>query len=84
MINVEVIYQQEHQRSMREEVPRRSLRDHIAESVPYWIILVALGNRTGQDVTIGSVHTTTSDLLDLNSSMLQGLQQTTRIGENPA
>src|SRR5476651_815201 len=42
MINVEAIYRQERQRWMREEAPRKSLRDHIAESVPYWIILVAL------------------------------------------
>src|SRR5450631_3512272 len=42
LINVEAIYRQERQRWMREEAPRRSLRDHIAESVPYWIILVAL------------------------------------------
>jgi hypothetical protein len=42
MINVEAIYRQERQRWMREEAPRRSLRDMIAESVPYWIILVAL------------------------------------------
>src|SRR5476651_582815 len=42
MINVEAIYRQERQRWMREEAPRKSLRDMIAESVPYWIILVAL------------------------------------------
>src|SRR5258706_5449050 len=42
MINVEAIYRQERQRWMREEAPRKSLRDIIAESVPYWIILVAL------------------------------------------
>jgi hypothetical protein len=41
-INVEAIYRQERQRWMREEAPRRSLRDMIAGSVPYWIILVAL------------------------------------------
>src|SRR5258708_4296509 len=40
LINVEAIYRQERQRWMREEAPRRSLRDHIAESVPYWIIMV--------------------------------------------
>src|SRR3569832_2844397 len=41
-INVEAIYRQERQRWMREEAPRRSLRDMIAGSVPYWIIVVAL------------------------------------------
>src|SRR5436190_15488942 len=41
-INVEAIYRQERQRWMREEAPRRSLRDMIAGSVPYWIVLVAL------------------------------------------
>src|SRR5258705_6049141 len=41
-INVEAIYRQERQRWMREEAPRRSLRDMIAGSVSYWIILVAL------------------------------------------
>src|SRR5258708_11522145 len=42
LINVEAIYRQERQRWMREEAPRRSLRDHIADSVSYWIVLVAL------------------------------------------
>src|SRR5260221_10174024 len=41
-ISVEAIYRQERQRWMREEAPRRSLRDIIGGSVPYWIILVAL------------------------------------------
>ncbi len=42
MIEIEMIYRQEHQRWLREEAPRRSRRDVIAGSVPYWIILVAL------------------------------------------
>src|SRR5512144_582270 len=41
-INIHEIYRQERSRWLREEAPRRSLRDVIAESVPYWIILVAL------------------------------------------
>ncbi|MEP7285511.1 MAG: hypothetical protein ABI947_07065 [Chloroflexota bacterium] len=42
MIDVETIYRQERQRWLREEAPRKSVRDVIAQSVPYWIILVAL------------------------------------------
>jgi hypothetical protein len=42
MLDIEAIYRQERQRWLREESPRKSLRDLIAESVPYWIILVAL------------------------------------------
>ncbi len=42
MIDIEAIYRQERQRWLREEAPRRSLRDVIAGSVPCWIILVAL------------------------------------------
>src|SRR5512135_2200138 len=41
-INIHDIYRQERSRWLREEAPRRSLRDLIAESVPYWIVLVAL------------------------------------------
>ncbi len=41
-INIHDIYRQERSRWLREEAPRKSLRDLIAESVPYWIILVAL------------------------------------------
>jgi hypothetical protein len=40
--NIHEIYRQERSRWLREEAPRKSLRDVIAESVPYWIILVAL------------------------------------------
>ena len=39
MIDIETIYRQERQRWFREEAPRRSLRDVIAGSVPYWIIV---------------------------------------------
>jgi hypothetical protein len=41
-INIHDIYRQERSRWLREEAPRKSLRDVIAESVRYWIILVAL------------------------------------------
>src|SRR5512146_297325 len=41
-INIHDIYRQERSRWLREDAPRRSFRDVIAESVPYWIILVAL------------------------------------------
>src|SRR5438132_4953145 len=41
-INIEQIYRQERQRWLREEAPRKSLRDRISDSVPYWIIIVAL------------------------------------------
>src|SRR5258707_9003561 len=41
-IDIQTIYRQERQRWLREEAPRKSVRDGIAESVPYWIILVAL------------------------------------------
>src|SRR5438045_3228693 len=40
-INIEQIYRQERQRWLREEAPRQSLRDLIASSVPYWIVVVA-------------------------------------------
>lgn len=41
-LDMQAIYRQERQRWMKEEAPRKSVRDGIAESVPYWIILVAL------------------------------------------
>src|SRR5512140_1518719 len=41
-VNIHDIYRQERLRWLREEAPRKSLRDVIAESGPYWIILVAL------------------------------------------
>jgi hypothetical protein len=42
MIDVETIYRQERQRWLREEAPRKPVREVIVESVPYWIVLVAL------------------------------------------
>src|SRR5258708_32024649 len=42
ILDVETIYRQERQRWLREEAPRKSFRDVIAQSVPYWIVLVAL------------------------------------------
>ncbi len=41
-LDIEVIYRQERTRWLREEAPHKSVRDIITESVPYWIILVAL------------------------------------------
>lgn len=41
-INMEAIYRQERQRWMKEEAPRRSVRDMLTGSVPYWIVLVTL------------------------------------------
>jgi hypothetical protein len=40
-VDVETIYRVERTRWLKEEAPRKSLRDRIAESVPYWIIVVA-------------------------------------------
>ncbi len=42
MIDLEKLYRQEQQRWLREEAPRRSFRDVLTGSVPYWIVLVAL------------------------------------------
>ncbi|MBI5930008.1 MAG: hypothetical protein HY862_11910 [Chloroflexi bacterium] len=42
VLNIEAIYREEHKRWLKEDAPRKSLRDRIAESVPYWIILVAI------------------------------------------
>lgn len=41
-LDIGTIYRQERTRWMREEAPRRSFRDIVASSVPYWIIIVAL------------------------------------------
>ena len=41
MLNMETIYRQERQRWLKEEAPRRTFRDILTGSVPYWIILVA-------------------------------------------
>lgn len=40
--DIQNIYRQERRRWMHEEAPRRSVRDAITGSVPYWIVLVAL------------------------------------------
>jgi hypothetical protein len=40
--DIETVYRQERQRWLREEAPRKSIRDYIAASVPYWIVLVAV------------------------------------------
>jgi hypothetical protein len=40
-LDVESIYREEYQRWLKEDAPRRSLRDVISSSVPYWIIVVA-------------------------------------------
>lgn len=41
-LDMETIYRHERQRWMKEEAPRRSFRDILTGSVPYWIVLVAL------------------------------------------
>jgi hypothetical protein len=40
-LDIEAIYRQERQRWLREEAPRKNLRDIIADTVPYWIVIVA-------------------------------------------
>jgi hypothetical protein len=42
IIDVETVYREERERWLREEAPHKSLRDHIANSVPYWIVVVAI------------------------------------------
>lgn len=42
VINLETLYRQEQRRWMRDEAPRRTFRDHLTGSVPYWIVVVAL------------------------------------------
>src|SRR5438552_14977539 len=42
ILDVEAIYRQERERWLKEEAPRKSARDVIADSVPYWIVLVAI------------------------------------------
>src|SRR5215475_13125403 len=42
VMDVETIYREARERWLKEEAPRKSVRDHIADSVPYWIILVAV------------------------------------------
>ncbi len=41
IVDMETIYREERQRWLREEAPRKTVRDVIAQSVPYWIVLVA-------------------------------------------
>src|SRR5436190_23631744 len=40
IFDVETIYRQERQRWLREEAPRRTVRDVITGTVPYWIVVV--------------------------------------------
>lgn len=42
VLDMEAIYRRERQRWLTEEAPRRSFREILTGSVPYWIILVAL------------------------------------------
>src|SRR5215467_8281091 len=42
MIDVETIYRQERTRWLKDEALHKSIREHISDSVPYWIILVAI------------------------------------------
>jgi hypothetical protein len=42
ILDMETIYRQERQRWLKDEAPRRSFRDVLTSSVPYWIVLVAL------------------------------------------
>src|SRR5262245_16552795 len=41
-LDMDTIYRQERRRWLKEEAPRKSVRDIIGESVPFWIILVAV------------------------------------------
>jgi hypothetical protein len=41
-IDLEKLYREEQRRWMRDEAPRRTFRDILTGSVPYWIVLVAL------------------------------------------
>src|SRR6266536_1406752 len=41
-LDIEIIYRHERQRWFKEEAPRKSFRDVITGSVPYWIVVVAL------------------------------------------
>src|SRR5687768_11357891 len=40
--DLETIYRLEKKRWLKEEAPRKAVREIITDSVPYWIILVAL------------------------------------------
>ncbi|MHB8630221.1 MAG: hypothetical protein ACYDEO_28990 [Aggregatilineales bacterium] len=41
IVDMETIYRDERERWLREEAPRKTVRNVIAQSVPYWIVLVA-------------------------------------------
>src|SRR5258708_10789845 len=41
IVDVETIYREERQRWLHDEAPRKGVREAIADSVPYWIVLVA-------------------------------------------
>jgi hypothetical protein len=41
ILDMETIYRSERQRWYEEEAPKRSFRDILTGSVPYWIVLVA-------------------------------------------
>ncbi len=41
IVDVETIYREERQRWFHDEAPRKGVREAIADSVPYWIVLVA-------------------------------------------
>lgn len=42
ILDMETIYREERSRWFKEDAPRRSFRDVVATSVPYWIVIVAL------------------------------------------
>src|SRR5258706_8814208 len=42
LMSIETIYHEERKRWFKEEAPRKSAREFIADSVPYWIVLVAV------------------------------------------
>src|SRR5438477_13003799 len=42
IVDVETIYRDERERWLKKEAPKRSFRDVIAATVPYWIVLVAI------------------------------------------
>ena len=37
ILDVETIYREARRHWLKEEAPRKTVRDHISESVPYWI-----------------------------------------------
>src|SRR5260221_6984924 len=42
ILDVETIYREARQRWLKEEAPRKTLRDHVSDSVAYWIVVVAI------------------------------------------